>query len=171
MSALDDLTSRFSQTCFYACPATQRLDPEAAVTTDGNRWSASGEPTVYLASDLGVALAEFARHAPSHQPIDGRVWAVNLELTAAVDLRRADVIARLGVGDDPRWILDRDRCRSLAHDLRNDGAIDGLIVPSVAMLDQDARFNAVVFVDRLSGSLSAAVAPRTPVMDIGPARG
>jgi RES domain-containing protein len=171
MSALDDLTSRFSQTCFYACPANQRLDPEAAVTTDGNRWSAPGEPTIYLASDLGVALAEFARHAPTHQPVDGRVWAVELELTSTVDLRRVDVRARLGVGDDPAWFLDRDRCRSLAHKLRTDGAIDGLIVPSVAMLDQDARFNVVVFVDRLPVGLSVAVAPRTPVMDIAPAYG
>lgn len=168
MIDLDGLTTGLVETAYYAGPAVRKLDPEMMTTTDGNRWSAPGEPTIYLASDLGVALAEFARHAPSHHAPDAHVWSVDLRLDAAIDLRRDDVRSRLGVADDPRWFLDPERCRSFAKRVREPHGSDGLIVPSVAMLDETSRWNAVVFVDRLRHPLPVAVRPIQAVVRIGP---
>ena len=156
---LEGMTTGLVETTYYAGPATRELDVEAMTTTDGNRWSAPGEPTIYLAGDIGVAFAEFARHAPVDHATDARVWSVDLRLNNAIDLRRDDVRARLGVADDPRWFLDRERCRSFATRVRGAHDSDGLIVPSVAMLDQTSRWNAVVFVDRLSTPAPVAVRP------------
>jgi RES domain-containing protein len=127
-------------------PPTDRLDITDLVTTDGNRWSGPGEPTLYLAGDVGVALAEVGRHWDATEDREA-IWRVRLALTSAVDLRREDVRAAVGVPEDPRWFLDRGRCRALAARFRTAGC-DGMIVPSVAFLDDLDRWNAVVFVDR-----------------------
>jgi RES domain-containing protein len=164
----DGLAAPFNETAYYAGEPAARFEPEKAITIEGNRWSAAGEPTIYLAGDIGVALAEFARHAPADRALEGRVWAIELRLDAAIDLRREDVRSRLGVADDPRWYLDRERCRSLGSRLRSRGNCDGLVVPSVAMLDQVSRWNAVVFVDRLRGQASVACKPLRTVVDIAP---
>lgn len=150
--AYSALAAPFASEAYCSGPPADHLDVAELVTTDANRWSASGEPTLYLAGDVGTALAEVGRH---WEPESGRirVWRVRLELPAAVDLRRPEVRSAVGVPDDPRWFLDRDRCRELASRIRQ-SAISGLIVPSVALLDQAERWNAVVFVD------DAAALPR-----------
>ena len=38
------------------------LDTRFAGLAADNRWNEAGEPTFYLASDIGVAIAEYARH-------------------------------------------------------------------------------------------------------------
>src|SRR5688500_741883 len=105
------------------------------VTTDGNRWSRPGEPAIYLGSDPGVALAEFARHleVDASQPT-GVLWMVDVRLDRVRDLRSPKSGAELRATDSPPWPLDRERCRSVAAALRREG-VQGLIVPSVAFLD------------------------------------
>jgi RES domain-containing protein len=118
----------------------------ALVSTDGNRWSRPGEPTIYLALDPAVAIAELARHLPVEQPIHpASVWTVDVDLEAVVDLRD-------GVGT---WTLDAERCRDAAADFRRRGA-QGLLVPSVAFLDRPDRANLVVFADVI-GDLDRAI--------------
>lgn len=142
---LHGLAQAFSASAVCSGPATDRFDVAELVTTDGNRWSGPGEPTIYLAGDHGVALAEVGRHWEERSG-DTALWQVDVALSAAVDLRRDDVRAATGVPEDPRWFLDRARCRDFAARFRAAGC-DGLIVPSVAFLDDLARWNAVVFVD------------------------
>ena len=157
----------FGGTAYYAS-AEPVLGAEDLVTTDGNRWSQVGEPTVYLAGDPSLALAEFARHAPSKGAPEGVIWTVTVRLVAAVDLRdraRAD-----GLGDGQgRW-LDRGWCRSIAARLRASGACDGLVVPSAAMLDRPERWNLVVFVDRLRRPLPDALVIHGPLAAVRPTR-
>ena len=129
------------------------------VTTDGNRWSRPGEPTIYLGSDTAVALAEFARHLDPESPVVGGLWTVDVQLDRVVDVRNVDVRADAALPDDPRWLLDRERCRSLAAAFRVKGA-QGMIVPSVAFLDQRERWNLVVFADRLDGLERLIAEPR-----------
>ena len=75
----------FAADAFCSGPAKDHLDVADLVTTDANRWSASGEPTLYLAGDAGTALAEVGRHwEPESDQIC--LWRVRLELPAAVDL-------------------------------------------------------------------------------------
>jgi RES domain-containing protein len=137
-------------------PATRSLEPHVLVTRDRNRWSDAGEPTIYLAGDPGVAIAEFGRHW-SDDSVPAAMWTVRLRLDRAIDLRGPEVRQALGIPNDPTWMLDRDRCRSIARELRASGGCDGLIVPSAAFLDDDRRWNAVVFVDRLQGPLAGTL--------------
>jgi RES domain-containing protein len=142
------------------------LPRSGLATTDGNRWSRPGEPTIYLASDKAVALAEFARHLERDSPVVAGLWTVDLQLDCVVDLR-SDVRSNAALAEDPCWLLDRERCRSLAARFRARGA-QGLIVPSVAFLDQREHWNLVVFADRLE-SLEASIAEPRPVGSLRPA--
>jgi len=133
-------------------------DPEPAmlVSAKRNRWSSEGQPTIYASSDAGVALAEYGRHR--RQPATVTVaWEIELTLERAVDLRSFEARAALGIPDEATWVLDADRCQWLASTLRADGRVDGLLVPSVAFLDQPDRWNAVIFVDRLGAGLSKSI--------------
>lgn len=120
---------------------------ERLVTTDGGRWSRPGQPTIYLAADPGVALAEFGRHLPTAPgaPV-GSLWTVRISLDGAADLR-----------DAPNAIvLSEERCRALADELRGYG-IPGLIVPSAAFLDNRHRCNVVLFADIVADRMSAVI--------------
>src|SRR4051794_7710831 len=119
-----------------ARPGNDALTPDDLVSTDGNRWSRPGEPTIYLGSDSGVALAEFARHLTVGAPPPvGRLWTVEVHLDRVVDLRTSAARARASVAAERDWPLERETCRSIATRLRDRG-VQGLIVPSVAFLDQ-----------------------------------
>jgi RES domain-containing protein len=126
---------------------------------DLNRWSRHGEPTIYLAGDPGVAVAELGRHW-DEQESDIAVWSSHLSLKAAVDLRDPEVCATLDLPESPTWSLDKERCQAVASRLRSDRLHDGLIVPSVAFIDDPGRWNAVVFVERLSADLEDAIRVR-----------
>jgi RES domain-containing protein len=141
------------------------LSRSGLVTTDGNRWSRPGEPTIYLGSDKAVALAEFARHLELDSPVVAGLWTVDVQLDCVVDLR-SDARSNATLAEDPRWLLDRERCRSLAAKFRARGA-QGLIVPSVAFLDQREHWNLVVFADRLE-SLERLIAEPRPLGSLRP---
>jgi len=126
------------------------------VTTDGNRWSHAGQPTIYLAGDPGVALAELGRHWREREG-EVQIWGMRLALRAVVDLRAGAVRAQLGLPADLTWVLDAERCQSVAQRLRSSERYDGLIVPSAAFLDDASSWNAVVFVERVRPSLSLVV--------------
>jgi hypothetical protein len=126
------------------------------VSESGNRWSRPGQPTLYLARDPGVAIAEWGRHWDDDAgPI--AVWEIRVDLAAAVDLREPATRRELGLPVDPAWCLERERCRAVSDHLRSGGDVEALIVPTVAFLDDPARWNAVIFVDRLPGGLDPAV--------------
>jgi RES domain-containing protein len=125
-------------------------DAPALITIEGNRWSRSGQPTIYLAGDPGVALAEFARHMPAHGKMpQASVWTVDVSLEAVLDLRAGD----------PTWAIDRERCRTEATEARLCGA-QALIVPSLAFLDGQDRVNLVVFVENIQDLDVAIGKPR-----------
>jgi RES domain-containing protein len=163
LPAVSALVAPFHASAVCSGPPSDHLEVETLVTTDANRWSDAGEPTLYLAGDVGIALAEVGRHWESESD-SGQLclWQVRLDLAAAVDLRRPEVRSAVGVPDDPRWFLDRGRCRELAGRFRQSG-IRGLIVPSVAFLDQADRWNAVVFVDDASELRQIVRMPRPVV--------
>ena len=142
------------------------LSRNGLVTTDGNRWSRPGEPTIYLGSDEAVALAEFARHLERDSPVMAGLWTVDVQLDCVVDLRRS-VRSNAALAEDPRWLLDRERCRSVAASFRARG-VQGLIVPSVAFLDQREHWNLVVFADRLE-SLERLIDQPRPLGSLRPA--
>jgi hypothetical protein len=151
-----DMHAPFEGTGYCYGPDGEQLDLRTIVTDDGpERWSDTGEPTIYLARDLGVALAEWGRHVDADDPPSvTTLWRIPVRLGRAVDLRSREVASRLGIPEDPRWFLDTRRCRDVARRLRQEGGADSLIVPSVAFLDDAERSNLVIFVDKLERGIA-----------------
>ncbi len=138
------------------------LDTRFAGLAADNRWNEAGEPTFYLAGDLGVALAEYARHLRDDvgmrgtPPVHERaVYQVNVELGAVLDLRDPRLRSAIGLHGGPRRFLDRDVARGTAFFLRRTTPAEGLLVPSVAFLDDASRWNLVVFLDKLPADVSS----------------
>ena len=132
------------------------LDTRFAGLAADNRWNAPGEPTLYLAGDLGVALAEYARHLRDDVGMAGAplvheraVYQIEVRLEAVLDVRDARVRSAIGLHGGPRRFLDRAVARATAHFLRTTTPAHGLLVPSVAFLDDPARWNLVVFLEKL----------------------
>jgi hypothetical protein len=138
----------------------ERFDHAALVTdADGNRWNAPGEPAIYLAGDMGLALVEAGRHEPGSEPgdrVEGIVWSLEVAVGSVLDLRQDDVRAELGL-DAPHWFLDRGRCRSLAADLRAGEVCAGIVTQSAGLPDDPDRWNLVLFADRLRRPLTEVI--------------
>ena len=143
----------FSGPVFRASPGDQPFDVDAIVSADGDddRWNRPGEPTIYLALDPGVALAEVGRHMNDQEGTHGCQLLVGLEVRVdgLVDLRDAAVRRALGIEGGPAAFLDRQRCREIAGRLRQLPDCRGILAPSMALIDQPARGNLVVFAERL----------------------
>ena len=142
------------------------LDTRFAGLAAGNRWNETGEPTFYLAGDLGVALAEYARHLHDDvgfagPPVHERaVFQVDVELAAILDLRDAAVQSAIGLHGGARRFLDREVARATARFLRRTTSAEGLLVPSVAFLDDSSRWNLVVFLDKLPADVTMFMSAR-----------
>ncbi len=130
-----------------AIDGSEPWNVDRLVSTDGGRWSHPEQPTIYLAADPGVAMAEFGRHLQTngHGPV-GSLWTLRLALDDVADLR-----------DAPNGlVLDQERCRALAGELRGEG-VPGLIVPSVAFLDKRHRCNLVLFAEVIGERLPEVI--------------
>jgi len=146
-------------TAFRHMPAGSRfdvLDTRFAGLAADNRWNEAGEPTFYLAGDLGVALAEYARHLredvgmPGTPPVHERaVYRIDVRVEALLDLRDPHVRSAIGLHGGARRFLERDVARATARFLRRTTAAEALLVPSVAFLDDFERWNLVLFLDKL----------------------
>lgn len=140
--------TRYIGSAFCHVPAEERFEPERLARRDSadDRWNAPGEPTIYLAVDRGVALAELARHAV---PERRRILRFEVSLDGLADLRDVAEGRPEGIGS----IADRDRTRAWAASLRRDLGCRGLLVPSLAFPDDASRANLVVFAERLPTSI------------------
>jgi len=151
----------FRGVAFCHVPAEEPIRLERLVSLDGedDRWNRPGQPTVYLATELPVAMAELARHldvAGGDPPVRRRLLGLSLEIDNLLDLRREDVRRTL---DGPALVeafQDRDVARACAQAARERRA-NGLLVPSMAFLDQPSRANLVLFIDALGGDMAALV--------------
>ena len=121
-----------------------------------NRWNQPGEPTLYLASDRAVVLAEFARHFDENRApgliaraVERSVFRFDLVLDALLDLRDPQLQQELSLRDAPARFLDRAVTRATAEYLRRTTPAQALLVPSIAFLDDPARWLLVLFLDKL----------------------
>lgn len=142
-------------------PADEPVDL-AALAHGGDssdRWSRADQPTVYLASDPGVVLAELGRH---EQALDGssihrQLLRLDVAGVRLLDLRRQDVARGLGVDGVPHAYLDRGLARALGCAVREVEGCQGLIVPSMALLDDPERHCVVLFDDAIEGGFTTRV--------------
>jgi hypothetical protein len=86
-----------------------------------NRWNARGEPTLYLAGDSGVAIAEFARHyredrtsVIGRRAVRRRIYDMHVRLDHLLDLRTQEAWNALSLTGMPYRFLDKDEARAVA---------------------------------------------------------
>jgi hypothetical protein len=148
-------SASFAGAAFRSVPETGPFDPEALVSRDdeNDRWNRRGEPTLYLALDVGVAIAEAGRHLDmdsSPERTCQRIMRLVVNAQRLVDLRDPSSAAAAGIRQ-PLDILDRNTARSVAAGLRGTGSYGGILVPSAAFLDDPARGNLVLFMEAFDG--------------------
>lgn len=157
--ALDRFLRPWSGQTFRHIPADSPyhvLDLRFAGSGVDNRWNYPGEPTLYLASDRRVALAELARHFPENRiarlsptTAERAVFRLNVVVGAALDVRDPAVQRALSLEYAPSCFLDRAVARSTAQLPRRTTAAEALIVPSMAFLDAPERWALVLFLEKL----------------------
>ena len=131
------------------------LDATHAARSQHNRWNEAGTPTFYFASDIAVVVAEFGRHIqaelpggqPERQARD--VWKVPISLDRLIDFRDPTASASIGLSKIDAWIGEIDRTQATARYVRQHADVQGLLVPSMGFLDGTARWNVVVYLDRI----------------------
>jgi RES domain-containing protein len=129
-----------------------------------NRWNRQGEPTLYLASDHGVLMAELARHLRELRTAEmrgamlaRRIFALDLTIARTLDLRDPQVCAALSLTGAPQCFLDREIARATADFLRRTTAVEALLLPSMAFLDQPDRWVMTLFLEKLSSGIDQVV--------------
>lgn len=132
------------------------LDFQYAAASASNRWNDQGVPTVYLAAGADVCIAEYARHlGTSAFGPGGRasrdLYAYDVTLHRVLDLTSPATTSSFGVVGPPAAFLDKNVCRRVAREARAaDPALEALLAPSIAFLDDTTRWSLVVFLDRIS---------------------
>lgn len=159
MSVADFLV-RWSADAYRHIPAGSSfdvLDFRFAGRGLDNRWNYPGQPTLYLAGDVGVALGELARHFEEDrtptlksQLAARQLYRLHVEVDRLLDLRDARVLEALSIEDAPRCFLDRAIARATAHFIRTVTLAPALLVPSTAFLDRPDRWVGVLFLEKLS---------------------
>jgi RES domain-containing protein len=150
------------------------LDFEYAGTGAVNRWNIPGAPTLYLAGDRGVLVAEWGRHLDPRFPLDliqstfeqRDVFQLQVKLDRIVDLRDLAIATSLGL-QETQSFLDLNRTRMAALTVRHSTNAQGMLVPSVAFLDDMSRWNLVIFLEKVPASTSSWI---TDVKPVGPLR-
>jgi RES domain-containing protein len=133
-----------------------------------NRWNLQGEPTLYLAMEKDVALAEFARHflvnrSPglAKQTNRRKVYRFEVTLSHTIDLRNPAVCRALSLKKAPVCFTDQRVARATAGFLRNTTPVEAIFVPSIAFLDDPTKWCLVVFLENLGPNpRSAFKSPR-----------
>ncbi len=132
------------------------LDFRFAGRASNNRWNLAGEATLYLASDIAVALGEFARHLRTDLPPEARrdlvarqVYAMHVEIDGVIDLRDKRVWEGLSLANAPYCFLDIGIARATAGFLRHTTSAAGVLVPSMAFLDHPDRRVLALFLEKL----------------------
>lgn len=157
--ALDEFLHPWSGVAYRHIPAGSPfdiLDFRFAGRGRGNRWNDPGLPTLYLARDHGVAIAEFARHLqtdraadPTLTPERRQIHRLSLSVSHVLDLREQRLHEALSLTDAPQCFLDRAIARATARYLRTVTPAQGIVVPSAAFIDDLDRWVLVLFLDKL----------------------
>ncbi len=121
-----------------------------------NRWNLQGEPTLYLAKEKNVALAEYARHFQvgrslklARQIQERAVYRFTVKLERVVNLCNPEVWQELSLVDAPDCFKNRDVARSCANFIRYTTAATAIVVPSMAFLDDTEQWCLVLFLEKL----------------------
>lgn len=145
------------------------LDFRWAGRAADNRWNAAGQPTLYLARDRRVALAEMARHwrddrtaLLARQAHRRQIFRFAVSFRHTLDLTDPAVCAALSIPAAPQRFLHKPAARAAAQFVRELTPAEALFVPSIAFLDQPEAWVLVVFLEKLPKDPRAFVSAVTP---------
>jgi RES domain-containing protein len=120
-----------------------------------NRWNEPGHPTLYLAGDEGVLIAEWGRHfainrTPQLQSmtVERIPYTLELSIDFLLDLRDTDVCDSLSLTDAPFCFANIAVARATAQFVRGTTQAQALLVPSMGFLDDLDRWCLVVFLEK-----------------------
>lgn len=177
MGALDDQITQWTGSALRHLSANAPYDVtdfSYAARSRENRWNAHGEPTLYLAGDAGVVVAEWGRHLIdarsqriARRVADHTVYRLHLSLEAVLDLTQPAIWGQLPLTNPPLGFTDIETTRHTARVIRRTSAAQAILVPSVAFLDDLTRWNLVVFLDKLPADPHAWI---QRVETVGPLR-
>jgi RES domain-containing protein len=121
-----------------------------------NRWNQQSEPTLYLAKEKNVALAEYARHfqvdrSPklAQQIQERAVYRFDVRLEQVVNLCQPAVWQELSLANAPDCFKNRDIARACANFIRYTTTATAMFVPSMAFLDDLEQWCLVLFLEKL----------------------
>lgn len=157
MASLADHIGPWRGTAYRHIPADGGYDIRDlrfAGRRSAGRWHWQGQRTLYLASDASVAIAEFARHLADDRggrvsPARRAVYELGVRLERVVDVRDRRVLRFIGRDDAPECWLDVRIARAVGTFFRDALRVEAILVPSVAHLDANDRFNLVCFLENL----------------------
>jgi RES domain-containing protein len=134
-----------------------------------NRWNEPGSPTLYLAGDEGVLIAEWGRHFETNRTaqlqqmtVERNVFSVELSIDYVLDLRNEDVWNSLPIDDAPYCFADIDFARATARFVRSTTEAQALLVPSLGFLDDLERWCLVAFLEKLPLDPRSFISSVTP---------
>jgi RES domain-containing protein len=157
VASLPDLVRPWAGTAYRHIPADAGYDIRdlrfAGRRSDG-RWHWRGQPTLYLASDAGIAIGEFSRHLAIDRGgavtrARRTIYELGVRVDRAIDLRDPAVLQLIGRDDTPGCWLDPRIARAVATFFRDALTVQAVLVPSVVHLDDPERFNVVCFLENL----------------------
>ncbi len=138
-----------------------------------NRWNAPGDPTLYLAGDEGVLIAEWGRHfAANRTPqlrqmtVERSVFRLELSLDFVLDVRSEEVGNALSLDNAPSCFADVQVARATANFVRRTTEAQAMLAPSMGFLDDLERWCLVAFLEQLPpdpGSFISSVTPCGPL--------
>ena len=138
-----------------------------------NRWNEPGSPTLYLAGDEGVLIAEWGRHFAVNRTAQLRqmtaarsTFSLELSLDSVLDVRNEDVCNALSLDNAPYCFADIHVARATAHFVRGTTEAQALLVPSMGFLDNLERWCLVAFLEKLPPDprrFISSVTPRGPL--------
>ena len=121
-----------------------------------NRWNESGSPTLYLAGDEGVLIAEWGRHFATNRTaqlqqmtVERSTFSLELSIDHVLDLRSEVVCRALSLDNAPYCFADIGVARATANFVRSTTEAQALLVPSLGFLDDLERWCLVVFLEKL----------------------
>lgn len=134
-----------------------------------NRWNDAGEPTLYLAGDEGVLLAEWGRHFEANRAgqlqrlaVERSTYILQLSIDHVLDLRNEEVCRALSVGKAPYCFADIELARAATRIIRRTTPAQALFVPSLAFLDDLQRWCLVVYLEKFPPDPMSFITSVTP---------
>ena len=150
---------RWSGSAWRHIPAGAHLDVldfRYAGRGADNRWNEPGHPTLYLAGDEGVLIAEWGRHfaiyrTPQLQSMTVERIPYTLEVSIGflLDLRDTDVCDSFSLTDAPLCFANIAVARATAQLVRGTTEAQALLAPPMEFVDDLDRWCLVVFLEKL----------------------